>query len=595
MTHPNLSQLRRLPLLLLFIIAFGTASAADTSRLALLRDSMYYYFDRGTADEFRAACDACKQEARACSDYYAYYSACSNEIIYELNASNIFQAYKLALGMSREMRQENCDSLYYLATNMLGLIYADCSNIEGARRCFLETIEAMKQQGKTDALAPVYMDLAFVELERHPAEAVRWAELAIAQASSDDYRCDAYAFRGIQQFRLRDMEGFTESYRAYKGLDAQGISSTYGKFLDIYWLAYNNDREGAVRAAEALTSILDRYEYLRSVYEYFGDDRRAYEVMKREMAASDSLNSVILTDNLQGISNELELAYAEQRAARHRIIALMCIAAAALMSVVALVYIVLSRRRFTRQLQAKNQALLIANEHALESDRMKSAFIRNMSHELRTPLNIISGFTQVIANPGIQLPDSERAHIAQQVQENTLLITRLVDEVLALSTQDAERHRPKQASVPLAALCNEVLQTVRTAGSSPLDFCLLTEVDDDYTILSDADHLRHILLALVDNAAKFTSAGSVSLHITADKPRRQVSLAVEDTGTRIPAEETEHIFERFVKLDQFRPGLGLGLTLARQLAVELGGTLSLDTSFEGGNRFVLTLPDAPQS
>ena len=94
--------------------------------------------------------------------------------------------------------------------------------------------------------------------------------------------------------------------------------------------------------------------------------------------------------------------------------------------------------------------------------------------------------------------------------------------------------------------------------------------------------------ALLDNAAKYTSKGQIVLKVSADTT--MLTLVVEDTGSGIPASEAEHIFERFFKIDSFKSGLGLGLPLCRMIATRLGGTISLDSSYKEGARFVVTLP-----
>jgi len=108
---------------------------------------------------------------------------------------------------------------------------------------------------------------------------------------------------------------------------------------------------------------------------------------------------------------------------------------------------------------------------------------------------------------------------------------------------------------------------------------------------TNAKQVAHALALVFENARKFTTDGSVTLAINADAAQSKLSFAVEDTGMGIPAEEAEHIFEPYVKLNKYFDGQGLGLTFARSIARRLGGDLVLDTTFEGkGSRFVLTLP-----
>ena len=115
-----------------------------------------------------------------------------------------------------------------------------------------------------------------------------------------------------------------------------------------------------------------------------------------------------------------------------------------------------------------------------------------------------------------------------------------------------------------------------------------TSLPSDFELTTNKDLLRRIVDTLTDNAVKNTLQGSITIHSSvADN---MLTISVEDTGTGIPQGEEEHIFERFVKLDDFKKGLGLGLPLCRTLCQRLGGTVTLDTSYHPGARFVVTLP-----
>jgi signal transduction histidine kinase len=110
----------------------------------------------------------------------------------------------------------------------------------------------------------------------------------------------------------------------------------------------------------------------------------------------------------------------------------------------------------------------------------------------------------------------------------------------------------------------------------------------DFELMTSEGLLRRIVDTLIDNAIKYTTQGSITLRTSiADDV---LSICVEDTGTGIPEGEEEHIFERFVKLDDFKKGLGLGLPLCRTLCQRLGGNVTLDRNYHPGARFVVTLP-----
>ena len=115
-----------------------------------------------------------------------------------------------------------------------------------------------------------------------------------------------------------------------------------------------------------------------------------------------------------------------------------------------------------------------------------------------------------------------------------------------------------------------------------------TELPDDYTLKTNRNMLRRTLNCLMENAVKYTQKGSITIRSKEDG--ELLKIAIEDTGSGIPEHEAEHIFDRFVKLDNFKEGIGLGLSFSRQLAQQLGGNVELDTTYKDGARFIVTLP-----
>ena len=257
------------------------------------------------------------------------------------------------------------------------------------------------------------------------------------------------------------------------------------------------------------------------------------------------------------------------------------------------------------QLETKNEELTVANARAEESSRMKTNFIQQISHEIRTPLNILSGFTQVITMPDMELDDDTRQDINRQINENTNRITGLVNKMLELSDVNSRA----------VIECNDHVLAVQIAAQAAEDSGITTadhlqfdmemgEGGDTAMLQTNLAAATRVLTLVLDNARKFTKGAealhreenaavdagdkkSVVLRIAQDGQR--VLFTVEDTGVGIPAEESEHIFDEFVQLNEYYDGTGIGLTVARSLARRLGGDVVLDTSYTGGARFVVTL------
>ena len=240
-----------------------------------------------------------------------------------------------------------------------------------------------------------------------------------------------------------------------------------------------------------------------------------------------------------------------------------------------------SHRRHMRQLKR-------AYDHALESDKLKAAFMQNMSHEVRTPLNVISGFAQVMANPELSNDEERRKDMAQLMLKNTRIITNQIDAMLELSMNEASGTAPKDDSVLVNHLMKELLREKKVDAAEGVDLKLNSQLDDNYSIKTNQNMVKRMVNALLDNAIKYTSKGQILLKTSVDDTTW--TIAVEDTGCGIPADKVGHIFERFYKVDSFKSGLGLGLPLCKKMAERLGGTVNYDTTYTNGARFVVTLP-----
>ena len=248
------------------------------------------------------------------------------------------------------------------------------------------------------------------------------------------------------------------------------------------------------------------------------------------------------------------------------------------------------------------QESLMLYDRLEEASRMKSEFIRQISHEIRTPLNILSGFTQIITTPGLELDDDTKADINRQILENTDRITCLVNKMLELSDVNSQAVIDCNDQTPAVQIAAEAADACGITTASHLHFNIDVTPEAEAAVLATNQKSAVRALSLIlDNARKFTKpAEAHALHdIPADKCQANLRLEVkdgflhfivEDNGIDIPATEADHIFEEFVQLDSYYDGTGIGLTVARSLARRLGGDIVLDTSYTPGARFVMTLP-----
>ena len=244
------------------------------------------------------------------------------------------------------------------------------------------------------------------------------------------------------------------------------------------------------------------------------------------------------------------------------------------------------------ELLEANQELIKANARAEESSKMKTNFIQQISHEIRTPLNILSGFTQLITTPEIELDKEELDKVNKGIVENTERITSLVNKMLELSDASSCAVIERNDVVPALQIAAEAIDTIGFSNPEGFDFDF--QYSPDAEAVSLQTNLRsgvRALTLILGNARKFAAKErplKIVLRLLAVDDK--VEYAVEDNGIGVPQQESEHIFEEFVQLDEFYEGTGIGLTVARSIARRLGGDIVLDTTYHSGSRFVFSLP-----
>ena len=244
------------------------------------------------------------------------------------------------------------------------------------------------------------------------------------------------------------------------------------------------------------------------------------------------------------------------------------------------------------ELEETNRQLIVATERAEESSKMKSNFIKQISHEIRTPLNILSGFTQIITTPGVELKDEEKEQVTQGIVENTGRITGLVNKMLELSDAGSRNVLERNDQTTSAKIANDAVIASNIADVKGMNFQLLVEPEaEKISLKTNLNSAVRALTLILDNAGKFT-ANSIDKHVTLSVKAQPTTIefVVEDNGIGVPEKDAEYIFEEFVQLDDYYEGTGIGLTVARGLARRLGGDITLDTTYSPGARFILSLP-----
>ena len=228
-----------------------------------------------------------------------------------------------------------------------------------------------------------------------------------------------------------------------------------------------------------------------------------------------------------------------------------------------------------------------------QSTRYKSEFLANMSHELRTPLNSILLLSQLMTE-STDL-DKQYVEYAEVIQSSGQGLLTLIDEILDLSKIEAGKMVLDIQDVPVKDVARDIEQLFKpVATEKKLELKITIDKDATATLRTDKLRLEQILKNLLSNALKFTTKGSVGLHISGNAEKEHVCFSVKDTGIGIAKDKLKMVFEAFQQADGSTQrkygGTGLGLSISRELARLLGGKIDLKSTEGVGSEFTLIVP-----
>lgn len=230
--------------------------------------------------------------------------------------------------------------------------------------------------------------------------------------------------------------------------------------------------------------------------------------------------------------------------------------------------------------------LINARNKAEESDRLKTAFLANMGHEIRTPLNAIVGFADLL--PVVE-NEEDRNQLISEIQNNNRKLLRIIDGLVSMSKVEAEAKNLVKSQTDLVPLLKEIAKNHATIIDQQ-NVTLVTQFPyAQLMINTDVSKLTEIVNNLMQNAVKFTQKGCITLGYDLQEGDH-LRIWVKDTGKGIPEADQSKIFDRFVKLDEYIPGTGLGLSVAKSHATSLGGTIGVDSHVGMGSFFWVDLP-----
>ena len=229
-----------------------------------------------------------------------------------------------------------------------------------------------------------------------------------------------------------------------------------------------------------------------------------------------------------------------------------------------------------------------ATQLARQASEQKTHFMQDMSHQIRTPLNIVHGFSQILRDDSEAMSEDDKKQIAETMYVHTNAFDYMVSKLLTASLIESHQSISTDDIVSCSELAREAFDSTSGLIAHTAEMFLDCRVPDEFSVKTNRHHLLIVLTELLFNALHFTTEGSVTMRV--EIVDDNLLFIIEDTGPGIPPDKVDFVFEKFTKIDMFTEGLGLGLFLCRRVVQLMGGSLTLDTQYTGGCRFMLQLP-----
>lgn len=297
---------------------------------------------------------------------------------------------------------------------------------------------------------------------------------------------------------------------------------------------------------------------------------------------------------------ELQLVNIQVEAKRRLIIYIMSASIIFLVLILILARFLRHTFKLKNELEKDKSSLIVSQERLKQeksnadmADQMKDTFIANISHEIRTPLNTIVGFSALLSEMSFE--EEEKKCFIKLIEKNSSLLLDLVNDVLDLSRLESGRTKITITPCELTQCCQILLDgtTKQLAPNVKLTF---SPSVSPFTLQTDSHLLSQLLNNLLSNAAKFTPEGEINLAYETNDAARQVVFSITDTGSGIPTDKQNIIFDHFEKLNEYTQGSGLGLPICRTIAQKLGGSIMIDSAYILGTRFIFVHPyDVPDT
>lgn len=558
---------------------------------------MRFYYNKYNEKKLYVSIGRTQKLARESNNLMYYYYAWALKANYLKNRGRLLQTMDEAEAINRQAEKDNSPYGIYSAMRLLGNIHESRGEFRTALQKYERALRYGLQIMEGQDVSPVYraMGWCYTNLWEYE-KAVKAFDKGYETAKNHESRIACM----LQKcFALYAMNRYADFERVYAEVNRE--FSVYGKVqpryiprLNIMHYCIMRDFDRAWEESRKVMNISDRTELEALICKASGDFKRALMLTEKVHFMKDSAQTVLHQKYLADMDAKIGNIVLKQKNQQLELDKAMLIHVAAIVIIVLFVVYLYRTHRLMTKLKAVNGKLMENNRQleetrakSMEVDRMKTAFVQSVNHEIRTPLNAICGFTQIITSQEAEsLPDRE--DYCRRITDSTEQLVQMVNEMIDVASFVSGDIKLENTDVKINDVCRSSLDVaVLRKVHDNVDIRFITDFDDNYTIYTDSMRLGQILQHFLTNAIKNTTYGFVELSCMRNDGH--IMFTVTDTGVGIPEHKRASLFEKFVKIDNFKPGLGLGLHVTWHIAKALGGEVGVDVSYHDGARFWLKI------
>lgn len=493
-----------------------------------------------------------------------------NVYIYQTNYEGALEYFEKALVPATELDDQSM--MAYIHLN-LGRTYSRINEYEKAEANYLKTRAIRRALEDNEGLVTIAVDLA--ELTMRQGELDR--SLKYFHESIDEIK--KIKNKGALAFSLHNISVI---HREKGNLDSAEFYAD--KSLEV---AKANDLKNDIRKIHQNLSVIaeNRGSYEKALYYFKLTQRNEDSIFnERTTRTIESLKS-----QYEAEKKEAETAFLKEIVDRQQTIIILAAAASALLLIIAIIiyFRAVERRRLNRQISAQAKKLE-------EIDFAKSRFFANISHDLRSPLSLILGNYEQIKRDDESYLTSESKQNLEVANKNAQRLLFLTDEINELTKLEEGKIKLDLHDTPVNSYIKSLLSMFSSAAEfKSIRLSFDSNLSDEVAISIDPNQFEKIIFNLITNALKYTHQGD-SITVCAKKQGDQVHISIIDTGEGIPETSLPYLFDRYYQSPKNKyhvyEGLGIGLSLVKELVDAHGGDITVESKLNEGSTFTLSLP-----